>query len=100
MTQNLTPEQSLLRADQALLENLARAVRSRAAAAEDVAKGGLHLAQSAQRVAEYGFKADALLEVVRSSGAGARHQAAFEAAWAGDEDKVFDLFWDLRDARA
>lgn len=97
MTTKTTPEMSLLRADQAVLENLARAVQYRDKAAADVAKGGMHLAQAAQRAAEYGFQVEALLSVARASGAGIRHEGAVEVALEGNEDAVFEYFFNERE---
>lgn len=98
MTKQISSEMSLLRADQALLENLARTVQYRKqATAQLEGATAAFVAAYAQRVSEYAIAADALLSVVRASGVAQRHADLAETAMEGDEDAIFNYFFDLRE---
>lgn len=97
MTTNTTPELQLLRADQALLNGLARATEARIKATEKLNTVSYSFVASyAQEVAMAAIKADTLLDIVRASGIANRHEVAVQKAAEGNEDFLFDYFYDLR----
>lgn len=98
MTKQISTEMSLLHADKTLLENLARTIGYRKQATAQLEGATAHfVAAYAQRVSEYAIAADALLSVVRASGAARRHEEMFETALEGDEDAVFEYFFNIRE---
>lgn len=99
MTKKMTPELQLLISDQAILENLARMTRQRSQAMDALTTSSdFFITSNAQRAAEYSNKIDALMEITRSTMAGQRHEDAFAAALKGDDDTIFDYFFDLRNS--